>query len=171
MRPRFGVAPNVVSGQSSLCAPSCVSKAFNELNATNASQQGPFWVISIDLTVPRRRPVYPLTTDIRTNAGFRRYGPKWNELQPITAFAEEQFLNEYDLNFSINSFDLGHELFLMNIATLSNRAGWIVTFRDASRDGFVLPTACNEFVYRCILRSRQWLRARKFLLRVGDGYS
>lgn len=38
-------------------------------------------------------------------------GPKWNEFQPITAFAEEQFLNKYDLNFSINSFDLGHELF------------------------------------------------------------
>lgn len=45
-------------------------------------------------------------------------GPKWNEFQPITAFAEEQFLNKYDLNFSINSFDLGHELFLMNTATL-----------------------------------------------------
>jgi len=32
-------------------------------------------VISVDLTVPRWCPVYPLTTDIRTSAGFRRYGP------------------------------------------------------------------------------------------------
>jgi hypothetical protein len=97
-------------------------------------------------------------------------GPKRNELQPITAFAEEQLLNEYDLNFSINGFDLGHELFLMNIATLPNSAGRIFTSRDASGNGFVLPTACNEFVYRWILHSRRWLRARKSLLRVGDGY-
>jgi hypothetical protein len=34
-----------------------------------------FGVISVDLSVPRRCPVYPLTTDIRTNAGFRRFGP------------------------------------------------------------------------------------------------
>src|SRR5262245_17171034 len=40
-----------------------------------------------------------------------RRAPKWNELQPIRGFTEEQFLNEYDLNFSINTFDLGHELF------------------------------------------------------------
>jgi len=58
----------------------------------------------------------------------------------------------------------------MNIHTLSGSAGRIVTFRDASGEEFVLPTACNEFVYRCVLRSRQLLRARKFLMRVGDGH-
>jgi hypothetical protein len=30
---------------------------------------------SVDLTTSRRCPVYLPTTDIRTNAGFRRYGP------------------------------------------------------------------------------------------------
>jgi len=88
----------------------------------------------------------------------------------VCHFADERFLNEYDLNLSIISFDLRHELFLMNISKLSCSAGRIFTFRDAREEDFVLPTAGNELVAcRCMLRSRQWPRARKFLLRVGDG--
>jgi hypothetical protein len=32
-------------------------------------------------------------------------GPNGTKPQPITAFAKEQSLNEYDLNFSINILD------------------------------------------------------------------
>jgi len=32
--------------------------------------------ISVDLIAPRRCPIYPLTTDIRANARFRRHGPE-----------------------------------------------------------------------------------------------
>jgi len=60
--------------------------------------------------------------------------PKWHKHPSITAFAEEQLLNEYDLNLSIIGFDLRHELFLMKISKLSCSAGRIFTFRDAREE-------------------------------------